>query len=533
MKNLFVLVLVVGVHLAYADTYPRNGAIDIKHYFFQFELNDTTNVIAGNATVRIYFHKQVTDFELDLVKQNSAGKGMKVHEVLQNGKPIKFSHENNRLKISPPPFTPNATLDFVIRYSGIPLDGLIIGKNKFGDRTFFGDNWPDRARNWYPCIDHPYEKAGVDFSVTAPAHYSVVANGIKLEESYLNDQQKLTHWHEEADISTKVMVIGVARFAIQNAGSVNHIPIENWVYPQDRAAGFFDFAPAPAILEYFQTKIGPYSYKKLANVQSSTIMGGMENASNIFYPESFVAGKRKSDNTVVHEIAHQWFGNSATESDWSEVWLSEGFATYFTHTYNESTYGKEKMRKDLIQDRKDVIAHCKASPAPIIDKSITDYMNLLSPHIYSRASWVLHMLRVEMGDQAFWGGVREYYKQYQNKNTTTANLQAIMEAASGKDLDTFFQQWLQRAEIPSLKVDWTFNPKSNKIDLAITQTQAGQPFKLILEVGLYDENGSVGSVEKIEIDQKTHKISLPVPQKPLKIALDPNANLLFEEILKN
>jgi aminopeptidase N len=530
MKNIIALFLVLGACSAYADTYPRNGDIDIKHYFFQFELNDTTNIIAGNATVRIYFSKQVPEFELDLVNQNDDGKGMKVQEVLQNGKPIKFTHSSNRLKIYPQFMLPETTLDFIIRYNGIPVDGLIIGKNKFGDRTFFGDNWPDRARNWYPCIDHPYEKAKVDFIVTAPSHYNVVANGTKLEERYINKNQKLTHWHEGADISTKVMVIGVARFAIQHAGDVGNIPVESWVYPQNKTEGFSDFSPAATILNYFQRMIGPYSYEKLANVQSSTIMGGMENASNIFYPETFVTGKRKSDNTVVHEIAHQWFGNSATESDWSEVWLSEGFATYFTHLYNESTYGIEMVKADLTKDRKDVVAHCKASPAPIIDKSITDYMKLLSTHNYQRASWVLHMLRIEVGDMAFWSAIREYYRMYQNKNTTTANLQAIMETASGKDLNVFFQQWLTRKELPVLKVDWVFNDKSKTVDLTVVQTQGGQPFELSVEVGISLEDGKTGSIEKVKVDQKTQKIRLSVTKKPLRITLDPNVNLLFDEI---
>src|SRR5204862_717351 len=189
--------------------------------------------------------------------------------------------------------------------------------------------------------------------------YEVIGNGIKIEESLLSAKQKLTHWHEAVDISTKVMVIGAARFAIQFVGEINNIPVESWVYPQNREEGFHDYAAAKKILDFFINHIGPYSYKKLANVQSKTKYGGMENASNIFYFENSVNGKADHESLLAHEIAHQWFGDSASETDWHHVWLSEGFATYFTNVYNEFTYGEDKRAADMAEDRKQVIAFYK------------------------------------------------------------------------------------------------------------------------------------------------------------------------------
>jgi len=159
---------------------------------------------------------------------------------------------------------------------------LIIGKNKYSDRGFFGDNWPDRAHHWLPVIDHPFDKSSVDFSISAPLHYSVVANGIKIEESYINEKRKLTRWHEEVPIPVKVMVVGIARFATEVVGKVDNIPVESWVYPQNKVEGFYDYAVALKVLDFFHTHIGPYSYKKLANVQSKTRWGGLENANTIF-----------------------------------------------------------------------------------------------------------------------------------------------------------------------------------------------------------------------------------------------------------
>ncbi len=147
------------------------------------------------------------------------------------------------------------------------------------------------------------------------------------------------------------MVAGIARFAVQHAGKVNDISVESWVYPQNRLEGFYDYAVAVKVLDYFHNHIGPYSYKKLANVQSKTRWGGLENANTIFYSENSVTGKGERESLIAHEEAHQWFGNSATENDWHHVWLSEGFATYFASLYLENTYGHDRLVEEQKIDR--------------------------------------------------------------------------------------------------------------------------------------------------------------------------------------
>lgn len=532
MKAKITLLYYLLTTLAFADNYPRNEAIDIKHYSFRLELNDTTNTIAGEAIVWLSVKKPFSSFELDLINHNGQH-GMRVAQVLMNAAPVKFEHQNNRLKIQlPVQASINAVLPFTIRYSGIPADGLIISQNRYGDRTFFGDNWHDRARHWLPCIDHPYEKASVEFIVTAPQEYAVIANGIKREESYLDKNRKLTHWHEEADLSTKVMVIGVARFAVQHVAMVDQISVESWVYPQNRLEGFHDYAPAVPILNFFIGHIGPYSYRKLANVQSTTRYGGMENASNIFYYEKSITGKGGIDDLIAHEIAHQWFGNSASEKDWHHVWLSEGFATYLTHVYYESKHGKEKLAERLKNDRNEIISYCRKSPAPVINTAETDYSRLLTTHVYQRGAWVLHMMRQEVGDTAFWEGLRKYYRTYQNSNALSSDLQRIMEETSGKKLDSFFRQWLTRVEIPSLTMAWTYHAKSREVTLTIDQLQAGEPFDFPLQIGLTAESPENSQVETVRIYQKNQQVTISVPSKPQKVVLDPATNLLFEEISK-
>ncbi|NQU87577.1 MAG: hypothetical protein HQ541_17625 [Mariniphaga sp.] len=186
-------------------------------------VNDSTDIILGNATILISFKKETDEFYLDFdIKTDSSERGMQVNELLFDGVPIKFISKENRLIIHPKQKIISGEFhEIKISYHGIPNDGLIISKNKFGDRTFFADNWPDRAQYWIPTVDHPSDKATVEFLVTAPEHYQVVSNGIKIEESNLNNGYKFTYWKESVPISTKVMVIGIADFAVKQEGNYN------------------------------------------------------------------------------------------------------------------------------------------------------------------------------------------------------------------------------------------------------------------------------------------------------------------------
>src|SRR4030095_1680370 len=384
--------------------------IDVLHYKFNIGLNDVSDTIYGVAEIKVKFLQPVSEVSFDLANAKDNAKGMKVGKL--QGSYIRgsiYKEEMFRILLSK-----NAnvgdTATFVIPYSGIPADGLIISKTKYGHRSFFADNWPDRGHNWIPCHDDPADKATVEFIVTAPEHYQVVANGVQIEETSLGNNFKLTHWKEDTPISTKVMVIGAADFAVNLAGVVNgNIPVYISVYPENKDKGFYDYAQANGILEYYISHVGPYGYKKLANVQSKTRFGGLENANTIFYAENSVTGTKKNEGLLAHEIAHQWFGNMATEKSFGHLWLSEGFATYFTILYFENKYGKDTAIKMLKEDREQVIEYSKKSDIPIVDIAETDYMKLLNVNSYQKGGRILHMLRCQLGDSVFWRSIRKYY----------------------------------------------------------------------------------------------------------------------------
>lgn len=501
--------------------------VDIVHYEFNLDLNDTTNVISGHACINVNFKGPVNYVTLDLDNTDREGRGMKVSSIMVNGKDAVWEHSLNRLRIktSEPAMTGTAA-EIRIRYSGIPSDGLIISGNKFGNRTFFSDHWPDRASAYLPVVDHPGDKAAVEFVITAPSHYEVVASGYLLEESDLPAGKKLTHWKEDVPLPVKVMAFAAADFAIRFAGNAGGVPVSTWVYPENRTEGFSDYAVAIKPLVFYSGLIGPYSYEKLANVQSKTIFGGLENAGCIFYSENSVTGQGKAENLIAHEIAHQWFGNSVTEGDWHHIWLSEGFATYLTSVYNEMTYGKEKLKESMMAARSRVLRSSERNPRPVIDTAITNLMELLNTNSYQKGAWVLHMLRSEVGEECFWKGMKLFYERFRNGNALTDDFRIVMEEASGKDLKSFFHQWLLVGGEPHLKISLAAGKKKGTSDIIIEQTQ-DYLFSFDIEM-ILTESGRSTSLE-IPVTERITLVNVKVAPGA-EMIIDPEANLLFRKI---
>ncbi|WP_298264803.1 M1 family metallopeptidase [uncultured Lutibacter sp.] len=519
---LFVFITKAGFSQSYKQ---RLQTLDIKHYNLAIEVNDTTNKIDASMDISIKFKKSLSSFDLDLVAQDSTGLGMKVDSIYQNNVAVNFTQEKNKLTIQPKHIFPNLVYTYKIKYSGIPKDGLIISENLYGNRTFFGDNWPNRAHHWFPCVDHPSDKATIEYTITTPNHYQVIANGTKIDEVTIDEHLKSYHYKTAAPLPTKVMVIGIAEFAIQNTGETYNIPVSTWVYPQTKEKGFSDFFIAKDILTFFIEIIDEYPFEKLANVQSKTRYGGMENAGNIFYYEKSVTGQQKNDELIAHEIAHQWFGNSATEIDWAHVWLSEGFATYFTNLYILKTKGKNAFEEKLKKQRFNIFAYNKKNPSPVINTNTTNYMSLLNINSYQKGAWVLHMLKKEVGEENFWKGIKTYYDFYKYRNATTNDFRDVMKHISGKNLEVFFAQWLEKTGHPILTTNWIHS--KNKLRIIIEQQQE-TPFEFPLDLELIYSDGT-SEVKTIQVTNKIEPFIVKTKPTELKeIKLDPNTNLLFE-----
>ena len=463
-------------------------------------------------------------FYLDLVNLDQDGQGMEIISLSGEGPEINYTHKNNRILFRIPLTDSGTVRSFRIEYQGIPSDGLIIAKNKFGDRTFFGDNWPNRARHWLPVVDHPSDKATVEFLVEAPGHYRIVSNGSKIAE-YTEGGRIVSHWQTTVPLPTRLMVIGVSPFEVQRLESASGIPVSAWVYPQNKEEGFDDYSMAIAPLDFFEGYIAPYPYSKLANVQSKTRYGGMENASCIFYHEQTVTGKRDQEALIAHEIAHQWYGDAVTEKDWHHIWLSEGFATYLADMYLEHEHGREVMVESMLDEKQLVLEYAAQKLAPIVDTTLTVSISLLNNNSYDKAAWVLHMLRRDLGDELFQCCVRTFYNKYKFSNALTEDFRSVVETLSGRDFRRFFKQWFYTPGHPVLSINC--NQTGEEIQISIRQHQEQHLFEFPLEIRIEMENGTAMN-ETLHISKAQQTHSIRIPGRPIKVVADPESWLLFE-----
>ncbi len=533
----YLIILLLTRSICFGDNYPKNNNIDVQHYTFTIALSDETDEIIANARIIFRFISAgVEKVRLDLINRSEAlnGKGMTVGRIYSGGIDLAYSHSNDVLWIDlPEPSTSGQTILIEIDYRGIPAAGLHIAKNKYGDRTFFSDNWPDRARNWLPTVDHPYDKATSEFIVTAPERYQVVSNGLKLEESSIGNGLTLTHWKQSIPISCWLYVLGVAEFAIQHVDQFQGKSIQTWVYHQDREAGFYDFAvPTKKVLAFYSDYIGPFVYEKLANIQSNSVGGGMEAASAILYGDKSVTGNRdiRWRNVIIHEVAHQWFGNAVTEYDWDDVWLSEGFATYFTLLYIEHAYGRDAFVDGLKSARDRVFSFYEKNKSyRIVHDNLEDMSKVTTGNTYQKGAWILHMLRREMGDENFQKGIQSYYKKYMNGTTSTTEFRREMESFHNKSLGPFFHQWLYQGGNVVLEGFWKYNEEKKGLEIELKFAQNdGFDFAIPVSIGVFVEGEDVPRIFTVEMRSNSVAAIFIVEKRPEKVVVDPNTQLLAQ-----
>ncbi|MBI1183462.1 M1 family peptidase [bacterium] len=501
------------------------SAIDVVSYKIALNLSNPQEVIEGEATILFKAMSNGQSVVFDFDSKNEDNTGMEVLKV-SCGFPVKdWKHIDDEIIINFSSAMETAqAYELIIKYKGKPADGLIISKNSFGDLTVFGDNWPNRAHYWFPCIDHPADKALVTFDVKHPSQYKVVSNGELVLHKELANGISRTKYHSHVPLPTKVMVVGMANFAVSDSCMANEVPVTSWVYKQQHTEGFADYAVACEVLKWFSHKIAPYPYEKLANVQSKTRYGGMENAGCIFYFEGSVDGEKQVEDLIAHEIAHQWFGNSASEADWSHLWLSEGFATYLTDLYVLDQFGKEAYNKRMQEERQKALNFNKKVSLPLVDTLSTNINSMLNPNAYEKGAWVLHMLRNELGDSVFWQCIKQYYTRYQLGNAYSRNFVHVVNEVSGRDMRPFFEQWLRRAGHPKLKIVSKPSKAPNKLTLKVVQEQK-ELYTFNLQIRIKGEDGV--RMFDLPVNSKRTTFNLSSELMIDSWEIDPDALLFF------
>ncbi|HQX80438.1 MAG TPA: M1 family aminopeptidase [Vicinamibacterales bacterium] len=564
-----------------ADTYPRQPGIRITNYTFDYTLSDASNEMVVKQGVDLTFVQPgVKTVELDLCKFSAqprpaqmpngfadpcaepggggrggaataptGGKGMTVTSVVAAGQALTWQHDNDRLRVTMPRgFSPGESFSFAIDFKGVPATGILIANNRHGDRGWVTNPWPNKARNFRAVFDHPSMKATHTTSVTAPGKYQVVSNGLLIEETDLPGGLRRTVWKEGVPISTWLMSLAVAPYSVQHFGSYRGASLSSWVFPQEQEAGHRAFtAHTQPVLEFFTDRIGPFPYEKLAQVQANGVGGGMELASSIFYGYGATGAGRQ---LIAHEMAHQYWGDAVTESDWDDVWLSEGFATYFALLYQEFEDGHDAFLEGVRRAKATALNYAIANPgSTIIHDDLADISRVIAngAQVYQGGSQVLHNIRGIVGTQTFWEGIRAYYAKYRDGTATTADFRRTMEdacraagdrcPADGRDLTWLFTQLLNRGGALQVTGTWTYDAAAKQVQVTLEQTQPAGLYRMPIEVRVSTTApapaGRAGGAPMppqtnrtshiVQLSQKSRTFSLPSDVEPLNVELDPDA----------
>jgi aminopeptidase N len=512
---------------------PYRPAFDVTDYAIAINLPDTGATIRARATLTVTRSAPADTLVLDLLD-------LTVSNVTVDGRAVRFDRRPATIGI-PLPKKNGKTANYTIGvdYGGAVIDGLIARADSAGRWTYFGDNWPNRARHWIPSIDHPSDKSTVTWRVTAPATKTVVANGKLVSTRVVREggvERRESVWRENRRIPVYLMVIAAAPLeqfdlgdtACGLAESQRCVPQSVYTAPEQHAAMPGPFARAGEIVQLFSSLVGPFPYEKLAHLQSSTRFGGMENASAIFYADGPFRNGGTREETIAHETAHQWFGDAVTEREWPHVWLSEGFATYFAALWTRAARGDSAFRATMARIRTTVLADTQAvTHRPVIDTIETDLLALLNRNSYEKGGFVLHMLRAQVGERAFFDAIRAYYVKHRHNTAVTDDLRAEMERESKQNLGWFFDQWLRRPGYPEVNATWAYDSTRHNVTIALTQATRFGGFRFPLTVSVVD---SAGATRRATVEMTSaggaQQMQIASPTKPVRLVLDPDVAVL-------
>jgi len=538
-KRLLILVFVTLLLPLEVSAVRRERIIDSwrpLHYTVSIKLNDNLSAISeARAEIKGVALKSISQVDLDFGD-------MTIDSVMVNYQVVKAEQRAGMLKVKLPEVQPRESkFAILIVYHGKPKDGLILGADKDGKPSAIGDNWPDRVHQWIPCMDHPSAKATITFNVTAPEQNLVIANGSLDRIETAERGMRTWTYTEKVPIPPYCMVIAVGQFTKLDGGKPVSVPLSFYVPSADRKYATKGFSPAAPALKFFSQTVAPYPYEKLALIVGSTRFGGMENSSAIVFtstlfdprpnaPLSRMFGIRVGIvDVVAHEIAHQWFGDSVTESTWADLWLSEGFATYFAALFIQRFEGEQAFQ-DYMKEAAETYFHYEQhTRTPIFDRDTEDLLKLLNANNYQKGAWVLHMLRMRLGDDAFFRGIRGYYEAHRNSTATSEDLRSALEKSSGDNLKEFFARWVYGSGHPHYELMWKWKKGELAVTLRQLQSEPAFPNSVPIEVS------TATGKQRFTVTPKSREVveRFPLASEPVNLEVDPDNTVLKEISLKS
>lgn len=432
------------------DYFPElgNGGYDAQHYTLDLAWDDETNNLSGTTTINASATQDLTTFNLDFL-------GFDISEITVNGQSAEFNRDGRELTITPSEtLESGAEFTTAVSYSGVPGEGVpnyydvfARGWNRYQGGVYVASE-PNGAAYWYPVNDHPLDKATYTLTITVPKPYVVAANGLLKDMVEAGDTVTYT-WEAENPIASYLVTVNIGDFVVEQAKGPNGLPIRNY-FPQSLfQQGILTFKPTSDMIQFFSDTFGPYPFDAYGVVVADTRLGfALETQTMTLFGRDAVLNGSRSEDVIAHELSHQWFGDSVSLAEWKDIWLNEGFATYAAALWYEHTSGA-----NALDDYMRGIYFALANPLSswrFVAPGNPPKDDLFNSGVYVRGAWVLHALRLKVGDETFFNILRAYYDRFKYGNATTADFISVAEELSGQHLDDFFDGWLYAKTVPDV-----------------------------------------------------------------------------------
>ena len=425
-----------------------------------------------------------------------------------------------------------------IKHRAQPQKGLYFRTPDMGYKNceahLFTQGEPIEARHWYPCFDAPNEKFTSQITCHLPEGMIALSNG-RLIKQIVNEQTHLTAftWLQDKP-HVNYLVSLVAGPFVKIEDSYRDIPLTFWTLPSEQAQAAQSFRHTAQMMAFFEDEIGvPYPWDKYDQVcVNDFVAGGMENTSLTTLTDQTLftvstENLRSSQGLVAHELAHQWFGDLVTCKDWSHLWLNEGFATYYDALFEEHLHGKDAFAYQMHKNAAGFLDR-HSDPTAIVDRGFNDPMEQFGYRAYPKGSWILHMLRSQLGPELYRRCIHTYLEKHAYGSVVTENLNAVIEELSGRSFDRFFDQYVYHGGHPDLSLQYQWDARTRLARISISQKQKVSDQVMLFEVPATIRFRCSGKDidQVIRISKESEDFYFSLPSKPEQVRFDPNQALL-------
>lgn len=534
-----VLLASLGIFVAVSrlsadEPYARSRSYNLEHSRIALRFDVAHKKVLGDVTHTVSILRDGTaTIAFDSV-------GLTIENVTVNKSPAKFETTAEKLIVAlPPAARAGEKFDVAIRYEGKPTKGMyfILPDKDYPDRPMqvWTQGESEDTRYYLPTYDYPNDRLTTETILTVPAAWLTVSNGKLISVSDAGKGLKTWEWRESVPSSTYLITVVAGEFD-EVKDSWRGIPVTYYA-PKGRGDRLsVNYSRTPAMIDLFSKKIGvDYPWEKYAQVMvDDFVAGGMENSSattntssSLNHPKIAAEMVTDEDGLISHELGHQWFGDLVTCKDWGDIWLNEGFATFMENVWTEAHYGKDQTDYERWESGRAWFSEPNLFDKPIVRYDFEDSSEF-DGNAYTKGGWVLHMLRHQLGDDAFYRGLKHYLEANRGKNVVTADLAKAIEESSHVDVDQFFSQWLYGAGAAKFDLGYSYDNDKHQVALTVKQTQKVEGHVGIFHVPVNVEitTASGPKLYPISVSKSEQVFTLPADSAPLMVLFDKGGNIL-------